>query len=131
MMNSIHSHFDRYPLLKPLLGAVSVVGIVTNVAMADLVHAQTPAEMTQYTKIAQQIERQRLQEYAKVRGLMGGTVPENVCQQGNLPQPVRDICANFDATSRNIITSNGMTIPKFNEITRFCQQTPKPKECPK
>lgn len=132
MMNrSIHSHFDRHPLMKPLVGVVSLLGIVTSVAMTDLVHAQTPAEMTQYTKIAQQIERQRLQEYAKVRGLMGGNVPENVCQQGNLPQPVRDICADFDATSRDIITRNGMTIPKFNEITRFCQQSPKPKECPK
>jgi len=119
------------PSLKLMMGTLSLVGFMSGVLSSQVAHAQTTAEIAQYTNIARQIERQRLQDYAEVQQLMGGKVPENVCQQGNLSQPVRKVCDRFDATSRDIITKNGMTVTKFNEITRFCQQSPKPKECPK
>jgi hypothetical protein len=120
----------RLPILT-MLGVLSTLSVVS-VGLSNGAHAQTtPADMALYTDIARKIERQRVKDYSEVKQLMGGSVPENVCQQGNLSQQVRKVCDRFDATSREIITSNGMSVPKFNEITRYCQQNPKPKECPR
>ena len=123
---------SRRPSLKfMMMGALSTLSLVSGLLLTEVAHAQSPAEIAQYTNIAKQIERQRMQDYAEVKQLMGGNVPENVCQQGNLPPQVRKICDRFDARSREIIISNGMTVPKFNEITRYCQKSPKPAECPR
>lgn len=119
------------PSFKLLMGTLPLLGLMSSLLSTEIAQAQSAAEMTQYTGIARQIERQRQQDFAEVQQIMGGKVPENVCQQGNLAQPVRKVCDRFDSTSRDIITRNGMTVTKFNEITRFCQQSPKPKECPK
>ncbi len=128
--------FSRFPSVRrvtllPMMGMLSALSLGASLLLSDIAHAQTPADMALYTNIARQIERQRLQDYAEVKQLMGGNVPDSVCTQGNLPQPVKRICDRFDATSRDIITRNGMTIGKFNEITRYCQQPSKPKECPR
>jgi hypothetical protein len=117
--------------LKAVIGSFFAFGLVASVMLPEAVQAQTPEEIEKYTTIAKQIERQRMQDYAEVKKLMGGNVPPNICQQGNLTQPVQNVCDRFEATSREIITRNGMTVAKFNEIFRFCQQSPKPKECPK
>jgi len=114
-----------------MMGILSALGLGASLLLSDIAHAQTPAEMALYTNIARQIERQRMADYAEVKQLLGGNVPENVCGQGNLSQQVRKVCDRFDSTSRDIITRNGMSIGKFNEITRYCQQSPKPKECPR
>lgn len=123
--------FARRSSLLPMMGLFSVMGLGASLLLSDIAHAQTPAEMSLYTNIARQIERQRMQDYAEVKQLMGGSVPENVCTQGNLTPQVRKVCDRFDSTSREIITRNGMSITKFNDITRYCQQSPKPKECPR
>jgi hypothetical protein len=115
-----------------MLGILSTLSVTAGILPTQIGQAQqSPAELEQYTNIAMQIERQRMQDYAEVKKLMGGTVPENVCQKGDIPPKVREICDRFDKNSRDIIQSNGMTVPKFNEITRYCQQSPKPKECPR
>lgn len=123
--------FSRRVVFLPVMGMLSALGLGASLLLSDIAHAQTPAEMALYTKIVQQIERQRLQDYAEVKQIMGGNVPDSVCTQGNLPQQVRRVCDRFDSTSRNIITSNGMTITRFNELIRYCQQPAKPKECPR
>jgi hypothetical protein len=132
---SLDSDFvhPRLPRLQPLIvGTLSILGITVGLLSAQVSHAQqSPADLEQYTSIAMQIERQRMQDYAEVKKLMGGSVPENVCQKGDIPQKVREVCDRFDKNSRDIIQANGMTVPKFNEITRYCQQTPKPKDCPR
>lgn len=114
-----------------LVGSLSVLGLTSAMVLSEVVHAQAPGDMTQYTRVARQIEQQRMQDYAEVKQIMGGTVPENVCQRRDTPQKVQDICGRFENTSRDIITRNGMSVTKFNEITRYCQQNPKPKECPR
>jgi len=114
-----------------LVGSLSVLGLISGVLVSEVVHAQAPGDMAQYTRVARQIEQQRMQDYAEVKQIMGGTVPENVCQRRDTPQRVQEICERFENTSRDIITRNGMSVPKFNEITRYCQQNPKPKECPR
>jgi len=118
---------SRSSMLKALVfGAVSTVGLF----FAGVAQAQSPADIAQYTTVARQIELQRMQDIAEVKRLMGGNVPENVCQQGNLPSKVREICDRFDTHSRTILQKNGMPVAKFNDVVRFCQQNPKPKECP-
>ncbi|MDX2231817.1 MAG: DUF4168 domain-containing protein [Leptolyngbyaceae cyanobacterium bins.349] len=136
MMNRSIFRFDQFfrayrlPILA-MVGAVSALGVVS-VGLADGAYAQvTPADMALYTDIARKIERQRMKDYAEVKQLMGGNVPENVCQQGGLSAQVRKVCDRFDSTSRDIITDSGMSVAKFNEITRYCLQSPKPKECPR
>jgi hypothetical protein len=122
-----HLGFSRPSMLKALLfGVASTAGLLFN----GVAQAQSPADIAQYTTVAQQIERQRMQDFAEVKRLMGGNVPENVCQQGNVPGKVREICDRFDNNSRTILQQSGMSVSKFNEVIRFCQQNPKPKECP-
>jgi hypothetical protein len=118
---------SRPSMLKALvLGAVSTLGLL----FTSVAQAQSPADIAQYKTVAQRIERQRMQDFAEVKRLMGGNVPENVCQQGNLPGKVREICDRFDNNSRTILQQSGMSVSKFNEVIRFCQQNPNPKECP-
>lgn len=118
---------SRPSMLKAIVfGAVSTVGLL----FTSVAQAQSPAEIAQYTNVARQIELQRMQDFAEVKRLMGGNVPENVCQQGNLPSKVREICDRFDSDSRTILQKSGMPVSKFNDVIRFCQQNPKPKECP-
>lgn len=114
-------------MLKALVfGVVSTVGLLyTGVAQA-----QSPADIAQYADVARQIELQRMKDFAEVKQLMGGNVPDNVCQQGNIPNKVREICDRFDRNSRNILEEKRMPVAKFNAAVRFCQQNPKPKECP-
>lgn len=122
----------RRASLLPMMGLLSALGVGASLLLADIAHAQpTSADLALYTNIARQIERQRMIDYAEVKQLMGGNVPEGVCGQGSLQPQVRKVCDRFESTSRDIITRNGMSIGKFNEITRYCQQSPKPKECPR
>ncbi|MBM0741985.1 DUF4168 domain-containing protein [Phormidium sp. CLA17] len=118
--------FSRPSMFKALLFGVSTVGLLFNGAA----QAQSPADIAQYTAVARQIEQQRMLDFAEVKRLMAGNVPENVCQQGNIPSKVREICDRFDNNSRTILQKSGMSVSKFNEAIRFCQQNPKPKECP-
>ncbi|MDX2240932.1 MAG: DUF4168 domain-containing protein [Leptolyngbyaceae cyanobacterium bins.302] len=130
MKRSSVFQFSRRPSYS-MMGALCALGLASSLLLPEVVQAQSPGDIAQYTKVAQQIERQRMKLYSEVKQKMGGNVPENVCQQGNLPPDVRKICDEFDSVSRDIITSNGMTVGKFNEVFRFCQQSPKPKDCPR
>lgn len=123
----------RPRLLQTLaMGTLSACGVIVGIIPTQLAQAQpSTTDLDQYKNIAVQIEQQRMQDYAEVKRLMGGTVPESVCQRGDIPPKVREICDRFEKSSRDIIQANGMSIPKFNEITRYCQQSPKPKECPR
>lgn len=132
MMNRFTFSQPRQRSTKPwMLGVLSVLSLMAGMVMSEAVQAQSPEELEKYTSVARQIEQQRMQDYNDVKRIMGGKVPENVCKQGDVPAQVRQICDRFDSRSREIITQNGMSVPKFNEITRHCQQSPKPKECPR
>lgn len=124
--------FSQTSLFRTVMvGSLSALGVCSAILSAQVSHAQSPNELAQYTNIARQIERQRLQDYAEVKRIMGGNVPANVCQRGDVPPQVREICGRFESDSRDIITRSGMSVAKFNELTRYCQQSPKPKECPR
>lgn len=134
MMNHLVLRFSlhRSGWRIPLLGMLPVLSLVSGVVVSEVAHAQQPpGNMTKYTSVARQIEKQRMQDYAEVKQILGGNVPENVCKQSNLPQQVREICDRFDSNSRKIITGNGMSISEFNAITMYCQKSPKPQECPR
>lgn len=132
MMNRFILSQPRKRSTKPwMLGVLSVLSLIIGITVSEAVQAQSPAEIEQYTSVARQIEQQRMQDYNDVKRILGGRVPDNVCKQGDIPAQVRQICDRFDSRSREIITQNGMSVPKFNEITRYCQQNPKPKECPR
>lgn len=123
----------RPRLLQTLaLGTLSALSVISGIVPAQIAQAQpSPTDLEQYKTIAVQIEQQRVQDYAEVTRLMGGTVPDNVCDRGDIPSKVREICDRFKKSSRDIVQANGMSVTKFNEITRYCQQSPKPKECPR
>jgi hypothetical protein len=124
---NFQSRFSHPSTLKVLaFGVVSTVGLL----FTGVAQAQSPADIAQYTDVARQIELQRMQDFAEVKQLMGGKVPDNVCQQGNIPRKVQEICDRFDSNSRTILQKNSMPVSKFNEVVRFCQKNPKPKECP-
>ena len=119
--------FSHSSTLKALVfGVVSTVGLF----FTGVAQAQSPVDIAQYADVARKIELQRMQDFAEVKQLMGGKVPENVCQQGNIPKKVQDICDRFDSNSRTILQKSSMPVSKFNEAVRFCQKNPKPKECP-
>lgn len=122
--STFQSGFSRPAML--LFGIASTAGLLFN----GVAQAQSPADIAQYKTVAQQIERQRMQDFAEVKRLMGGNVPENVCQRNDVPGKVREICDRFDNNSRTILQQSGMSVSKFNEVIRFCQQNPKPNECP-
>lgn len=130
---SLYSRLVHPRLLQTLMvGAFSAFSVASSMLPTQIAQAQqSPTDLEQYKNIALQIERQRMQDYAEVKQLMGGTVPDNVCQRSDIPQKVREICDRFDKNSRDIIQANGMSITKFNDITRYCQQSPKPKDCPR
>lgn len=114
------------------MGTLSALSVMSGIVSAQIAQAQpSPTELDQYKNVAVQIEQQRMQDYAEVKKLMGGNVPDSVCQRGDIPPKVREICDRFDKNSRDIIQASGMSITKFNEITRYCQQSPKPKDCPR
>lgn len=132
MMNfpTVFHGSHKHPLQSAVMGTLSVLTLIAGVSISEVAHADPPGDMTKYTEIAQKVEQNRQTLYNQVKGIMGGNVPENVCQQNNLPRRVRDICDRFESTSRDIIVNNGMTVAQFNEHVRYCRKTPKPQACP-
>lgn len=114
-----------------ILGGFSVLGLCSALLIADAGQAQSASDLNLYGDIARKIERNRRDQYNQVKQIMGGNVPANVCQQGGIPGEVRKICDRFEDQSRDLITGSGMSVSTFNELTRYCQQNPKPKNCPR
>ena len=128
-------------LLNRLVAPVSLVGLLssmgllsgwapglsqdfTTVVFDTATYAQSTVNNTQIIRYAQsvlEIEPVRKEEFAKVRQVMKGNVPANVCRQDGLPEAVATACKSFFSRSADIIRKNKLSIGEFNQITQQVQ----------
>jgi hypothetical protein len=101
----------------------SGVNRYTSLGLDSAAYAQSNP-VTQYARAAYEIERLRQSKYAEAKRIMGGTVPDDVCRQSNIPQPVRDICTELMDASADIIKRNGLSGRQFNDLTRQRETDP-------
>jgi Domain of unknown function (DUF4168) len=92
---------------------------------ASPVLAQSANQIRSYAGAVLDIEPLRQNAYRKVKNMMKGIVPNDVCRTGQLPGDVRSICANFFDESADRIRKNNLSIGEFNDITQKSQSDPK------
>jgi hypothetical protein len=129
------SHVHEVPVAPATVSRIAIVGALSalsllaglpNVTIRPLglesgsaAYAQgNNLPVGQYARSAFEIERLRQRKYAEAKQIMGGKVPDDVCRQSDIPQPVRDICNQLMSASSEIIKRNGLTVNQFNDITR-------------
>jgi hypothetical protein len=83
--------------------------------------AQSVSQIRGYAGAVLEIEPLRREAYRRVRRMMNGNVPNDVCRQGQLPGDVNGICSDFFDRSANIIRKNNLSIREFNELTQRSQ----------
>lgn len=88
---------------------------------ASAAFAQTTNQIQNYAGAVLEIEPLRRKAYQKVRRMMNGNVPSDVCRQDRLPNMVNSICANFFDESADIIRKNNLSIREFNDLTQRSQ----------
>lgn len=82
--------------------------------------AQSAEQISSYAKAVLEGEPVRLKYLNQARKVMGGSVPENVCRQSNVPGPIKGICARFFSESADVINRN-ISSQEFNQITQRAQ----------
>lgn len=87
--------------------------------------AQTTDKVRDYARAVLAIEPIRINSFKTVQKMMNGTVPTDVCRQGQLPGQVRMICNGFLDDSARIIRQHNLSISEFNDITQRSKTDPK------
>jgi Domain of unknown function (DUF4168) len=100
-------------------------GQILHLDGSSSVLAQSASQIRSYAGAVLDIEPLRQNAYEKVKNMMKGNVPKDVCRTGQLPGDVRSICANFFDESADRIRRNNLSIGEFNEITQKSQSDPK------
>ncbi len=101
----------------------------TNWIGTDSASAQgiTAEEISNYARSIVAIEQQRSQAYQEVEAILR-YVPAIDCRNADavnqLDREVRVIVVNYCEGSKNLVTSNGLTIQRFNEITEAVKSNP-------
>lgn len=83
--------------------------------------AQSADQIRNYAGAVLRIEPLRRDAYRKVKSMMKGNLPNDVCRHSQLPGNVRSICANFFDESADLIRQNNLSIGEFNDITQKSQ----------
>ncbi|MCT7980787.1 DUF4168 domain-containing protein [Laspinema olomoucense] len=87
----------------------------------------TPEEMDNYARSILAIEQQRSQASQEVQTILN-YVPAIDCRNADavnqLDREVKAIVVNYCESSKNLVTSNGLTIQRFNEITEIVKTNP-------
>lgn len=140
MMNAsldfLRSRLSALSAQASIVGAVAVVGVLAGVApqydlqsrqltFSAAAHAQDcqNVKVTDYARAVYEVELLRRDLFGDVKKIMGGNVPGNVCKQSNLPQNVRDICAQFEKRSSDIVQKKYQMSPaEFNQNMRQVSQ---------
>lgn len=99
-------------------------GQVLQTTGSATVLAQSAEQIRGYAGAVLDIEPLRQQAYRKVREMMKGNMPNDVCRQNALPGNVRSICSNFFDESASRIRQNNLSIGEFNDITQKSQSDP-------
>jgi hypothetical protein len=95
--------------------------VESQVVWSSTAFAQSNGKIRNYAGAVLEIEPLRKRAYREVRRMMNGTLPNDVCRQGQLPGNVRSICTDFFDESANIIRKNNLSIGEFNEFTQRSQ----------
>ncbi len=136
---STHPNLDSNPpslpsrllsrlLLTGLLASVGVLGGVVpqmswrspvwEVSLTSTVRAQSDDLITRYARAAYEMEQFRRRDYAEVKRIMGGIVPEEICDRGNISSQVQAICGRFSDRFDPILRKYGLTRADFNSVHR-------------
>jgi len=106
----------------------SHTGIGYSIGFGSSAYAQSASneEVRQYAKAVLLMEPIRQSAYAEIKKIIGsGDVPNIVCHERRslqaLPRNAQSIAANYCNQSKKIITSNGLSISRFNEMTMNAQ----------
>lgn len=88
----------------------------------------TDAEISNYARAVLGIEPRRQAAYDEIRGIAGGSVPAVVCHEtrniNRLGRNIREIAVNYCNKAKEIIETNGLTVSRFNDITKSQQADP-------
>ncbi|MCT7969888.1 DUF4168 domain-containing protein [Laspinema sp. D1] len=133
-------HVQRIRVKLLCISALSALGILTgSVPHLSLDSANwigmysasaqsiTPEEMDNYARSILAIEQQRSQAYQEVETILN-YVPAIDCRNtdsvNQLDREVKAIVVNYCEGSKTLVTSNGLTIQRFNEITELVKTNP-------
>lgn len=87
----------------------------------------SPEEIENYARSILAIEQQRSQAYQEVETILN-YVPAIDCRNtdavNQLDREVKVIVVNYCEGSKNLVTTNGLTIQRFNEITELVKTNP-------
>lgn len=133
----------KFSLILTLAGVGVVAGITPelsltrsrisfNLSNIALAQNYSPQELENYAKSLLAIELLRQSTYNEIKTNMNGSpIPEIRCFEPDslqeLPGNSRQIAVNYCNKSQEIVTSNGLTIERFNEITNNLQNNPEMK----
>jgi hypothetical protein len=87
--------------------------------------AQNTDKVRDYARAVLAIEPIRVNSFKTVKKMMKGTVPSDVCRQGQIPGEIRLICNGFLDDSARIIRQHNLSISEFNDITQRSKSDPK------
>jgi hypothetical protein len=82
-------------------------------------------EIESYAQAVLAMEPSRQQAFGEIKKLMGGEIPQIVCNDSNsinkLPRQAKEIAVNYCNRSQKIVEENGLSIERFNKITMELQ----------
>jgi hypothetical protein len=115
-------------ILASMLASVSVLGGIApqlswrspawEISLTNTVRAQSDDLITRYARAAYEMEQFRRRDYAEVKRIMGGIVPEELCDRGNISSQVQAICGRFSDRFDPILRKYGLSRAEFNSVHR-------------
>ncbi len=135
-MKKVSNFFLRLSLQRKLsqslfYGAIATVSVATSfLVISTRSNAQTPAvnntEVNSYAQAVLAMEPARQKAFEEIKKLIGSKeIPKIVCNDSNsingLSSQAKDIAVNYCNRSQKIVEDNGLSIDRFNNITRELQ----------
>ncbi len=133
-----YTHFqppkERKLIQTLFLSMATVLAVVSATFLDDLkVNAQNPpvnnAEVKSYAISLLKMEPLRQGAYDDIKRIMGGKEPPKIiCSDSNsvnsIPSQAQGIAVNYCKNSQKIVTENGLSVNRFNEITEKIPNDP-------
>jgi hypothetical protein len=131
-MKEIYRFSLQIPLIGLLLRSLIVKSLATTGFMISLVSFSAPTlaqnskvdtrEVTSYAQAVLAMEPARQQAFEEIKKVIGSKeVPKIVCNDPNsinaLPSKARNIAVNYCNQSQQIVSNQGLSIDRFNQIT--------------
>jgi hypothetical protein len=88
------------------------------VQTSGAVQAQSDELIVRYARAAYEMEMLRRRDFREVKQLMGGNVPDDVCDRSNIPGQVQAICGRFSGRLDGILSKHGLSRSDFNSVHR-------------